>query len=294
MQSVEQADRCLDDAFKALSLARATHEEARARTSPAPDIEKYLEASEYYKLASIQFADCSQHTSNQTEGKIWSAWKYHCLAMRHGDMANALYFNPSSDTRLIVGNTQTAISYIIHAQSIMPWEDWEQTNHRNKHYGNEQMKWKRLEHSFRALMHRAKAIGLERSARYEEASGEYLIAAEAHSNAATIADSLGDQVAQQRSMARAMSATSSAFECKASITKGKQKEKYLVEAQEMALQATRFRPHWTPLQQVLTEMMLKYEEQQRKQASRTGWTQLLIGFLLGVGADLILRIVFGI
>jgi hypothetical protein len=272
----------MDAAFEMLSLARQAHEEARGAVSPSPRVDKYQESSDYYEKAAFQFAECYQSTNRPVDQKRAEAWQNYCLAMYHGDRGNGRRYDPSIDRQSIVDDSLAAIRYITHALEVMPWGNVEQLE--------EQVRWKILESSFAALLHKSKAQKLQQEKKYEEAAKEFFIAAEAHSKAGTLAEGLGDQAAYQRSMGRAWAQTGNAFECSALMSGGKERETYLREAEKATRQALEFRPYWLSLRQLFREITVKLEQIEKKRDARKTWIQLFIGFLLGLASDLILRL----
>jgi hypothetical protein len=277
-----QFDPCMKGAFEILLLARQAHEEARGAVSPSPRVDKYQDSSKYYEQAAFCFAECYKSSLDPIDKKRAEAWQHYCLAMKHGDRANGRRYNPAADRQNIADDSAAAMSFIAHAQEVMPWGEVEQRE--------EQVRWKILEHSFAGLLYKSKGQKIQQEGKYKEAAEEYLIAAEAHSKAGTLAESLGDQATYQRAMGRAWAATSTAYECRASMSKGKEREEYLIKAENATRQALEFRPYWSTLQQMFTEIILKQEQLDKEKNSRKAWILTLIGFLLGLVADLILRL----
>lgn len=280
MQNTEQFAPC----FEALKSAREVHKKARGIKGTHPRVDKYLESSLLYQQAANLFANYSQTVNTFVDKKRAEAWQNYCLSMMYGDKANGRYFNPSAERQSIIDDAVAAITHIVHAQEIMPWGEVEQRD--------ELVRWKILQLSFKGLMHRATAQKLQQESKFKEAAEEFLVTADTHSKAAALAESLGDQASYQRIMARALSATSSTFDCRASMSKGKEQEKYLREAANAIRQAIQFRPQWTPLQHLFQEVVLKQEQLEREKGKRVSWVQFLVGFLLGLATDLILSFLF--
>jgi len=223
-----------DPSFIKLAQAWKAHEEAWAVESAVPRVDKLLESSRLHGDAADLFAEYSQAANTPAAKKTLEAWQHYCLSMKYGEKASAGYSNPSVDRQSIIDDTFTARVHIFQAQELMPWEEAEDRDLRSR--------WKLREYGLKGLMHRNVAQKLQQEKKYKEASQEFLIAADAHSKAATFAESYNDQVSYQRIMGRVWSATTSAFECMASMSKGRERERYLNEAKRTARQAIQFRP----------------------------------------------------